>query len=180
MIVVGFERLSDRNDVSLAFTALLVGAWLADALMQLMQLNHRGGGVKLRATERAARSTVAYFRGRTQTQDELVKAIQADATINEDVRAMAVTTGPIVRGRRSLSTSRITPSLCVVAELRESLTGTGRIDYEDHNCGGQPTQLIRDAARPTTVGGELPVSRSGVSLLGPAPNSPPDGPGGLD
>ncbi|MGE0760614.1 MAG: PQQ-binding-like beta-propeller repeat protein, partial [Pirellulaceae bacterium] len=45
---------------------------------------------KTRAAERAARSTLAYFRGKTKSQDELIAAIKQDATINEDIRAMSV------------------------------------------------------------------------------------------
>ncbi len=46
--------------------------------------------LKTRAIERAARSTVAYFRKKTKNQDESVAAIQSDSTISEEARALAV------------------------------------------------------------------------------------------
>lgn len=42
------------------------------------------------AQKRAARSTVAWFRVKTKSQDELVAAIKNDPTINEETRALAV------------------------------------------------------------------------------------------
>ncbi len=43
-----------------------------------------------RARERAARSTVAYFRERTSTPNELLASIESDRTIADDVRSLAV------------------------------------------------------------------------------------------
>lgn len=43
-----------------------------------------------RATERVARSTLAWFREKTTNQDELVAAIQGDLTISEGARSLAV------------------------------------------------------------------------------------------
>ncbi len=53
--------------------------------------------LKTCAAERAARSTVAYFREKTKTQNELVAAIKNDQSIDEEALAVEFAFRPPVK-----------------------------------------------------------------------------------